>query len=471
MTKAEVTAAPHPLPAGAPKLAASSALTRGQLALALGLAVGHVVLAVLMRAAPQLATAHAVACLLIGLVVAGTTRRMGNVAAVAGYIVGCEVLWRMSKATVFWEFGKYALASVMLVALVRIGARRNRVLAIACFALLIPSVALTFVTLDLDAARQEVSFNLAGPFALTISVLFFSNIRLTASQLLTTFLALVAPVIGIGALTFLSTAAQDQIEFVNAANNVTSGGYGPNQVSAMLGLAMMFLFLLLLVERKLPWSQRVPLFVLAAALATQAALTFARGGIVLAFAGTAAAMFVLLRGNRRGRATVVVVAIISILLGKYVIEPRLDELTGGELSQRYSNTKSSGRDLFIISELALFEEHPILGVGPGIGMRERQDRGLFYGASHTEYTRVLAEHGIFGVGSLVCFFALCARAVRKARDTRAKALAAAMVIWVVLFLLVYGTRLAAPAFVFGLAFARRPDDPSTSVAVATRVRR
>jgi O-antigen ligase len=91
-----------------------------------------------------------------------------------------------------------------------------------------------------------------------------------------------------------------------------------------------------------------------------------------------------------------------------------------------------------------------------MGMRVREERGEFFGASHTEYSRMLAEHGIFGAFSILCLIGLGYRAVRQARDTSSRAVATAMVIWVSLFLLVYGTRLAAPALVFGLAFVRKP---------------
>ena len=431
--------------------------------MAIAFVLGHVVLAMLMRAAPVIATVHAIACLLAGLLFAGTTRRIRNVSMVVAYFAGCEVLWRMTKAEVFWEFGKYSIVAVLLVALLRIRARANRRLALAYFALLLPSLALTFATLNLDAARQEVSFNLSGPLTLTVAVLFFSNVRLTATQLFGAFIAIVGPVVGIGTLSLISTREQDALEFVNAANNATSGGFGPNQVAAMLGLAAMFLLLIIVTERRLRWSLRLLLFGVAAGLAAQAALTFARGGIVLALAGMCGAMFFQLRGNTRARITVVVVSVLCFVLGKYVIEPRLDTFTNGEFSQRFSNTQSSGRDRFISSELEIFEEHPILGAGPGIAMRIREQRGLFYGASHTEYSRMLAEHGIFGVFAIICLIALAIRAVRDARDTNARAIAMALVIWVGLFLLVYGTRVAAPALVFGLAFAARPLPPTTRV--------
>jgi len=321
--------------------------------------------------------------------------------------------------------------------------------------LLIPSVALSLSALDLETARQQISFNLSGPLALTVAVLFFSRIRLAWRELLGVFCAVAAPVVGVATLAIASTAAQRDLEFVNAASSVTSGGYGPNQVSAVLGLVVMFLLLVVL-ERRIAWTLRVPLLLVAAVLATQSALTFSRGGIASALAGVAVAMFVQLRGNPRGRLTVILIAAASFLLARYVIEPQLETLTKGEIDERYSSTKSSGRDLFIASELEIFEEHPILGVGPGVGMQLREERGLFYGASHTEYSRMLAEHGIFGLIAIGCLIVLGYRAIRDAREPHFKAAAAAMVIWVAIFLLIYGTRLAAPAFVFGLAFALRP---------------
>ena len=68
---------------------------------------------------------------------------------------------------------------------------------------------------------------------------------------------------------------------------------------------------------------------------------------------------------------------------------------------------------------------------------------------------MLGEHGIFGALSLCCLLALGVRAIRGSRDVSARAVAAGMVVWAALFLAIYGTRIAAPAVVFGLAFATR----------------
>jgi O-antigen ligase len=425
--------------------------TRRNVAATAGFIGAHVVLALVMRAVPAVSTVHALVTVAAGLVYAATTRRVRHVVIVVAYIAGCEVLWRMTKADVFHEFGKYASVAIMLVGLARIRWSRNRGLAVAYFGFLLPSIAITLVTLPPDVARQALSFNLSGPLTLAVCVVLCSNIRLDASQLLTALFALIGPVAGIAAVAYSSTI-RAEIEFVNASNAATSGGFGPNQVSAVLGLAAMFVVFVTL-QRRISWGVRAPLLALAGMLTAQSALTFSRGGIALAFAGVIVGLLVLLRGNMRIRMTVAVVGIMSSLLGKYVIEPRLDDLTNGKLGERYANTKSSGRDEFISSELAMFEDSPILGVGPGVGLNYRAEHDLHQGASHTEYTRMLGEHGIFGILSLVCLLGLGVRAVRQPRDLHGRAIAAALVVWAALFLAIYGTRVAAPAFVFGLAFA------------------
>jgi O-antigen ligase len=445
---------------GAPRaVAASSAseITTKHLLYTLGFALLHIVLAMAFRRFPQLATAHALASLAIGIAYAAMTKRIQHLAVFVMYFAGCEVLWRMTQAGVFWEFGKYAIVSVLLVGLLRFRARRNRVLALAYFLLLVPSIALTILALDPDSARQQISFNLSGPLALTVAVIFFSNVRLTVNHVRATFVAFAAPAVGIAVLTIIK-ARSSELVFVNASNRATSGGFSGNQVSAILGVAAMLLILMSL-QRLMTWKVRLPLLAVAAVLTMQSALTFSRGGILLAFAGLAAGVFFIVRGGMRIRITVLVVGLLCTVVGRYIIEPRLEEITGGKLKERYSSTKSSGRDLFIDSELMLFRESPILGVGPGMGLYERVDRGLIFGASHTEYTRMLAEHGILGLLSIVALAALAFRAVMRSPDLATRSIAAALVVWVLLFMLMYGMRLAAPSVCFGLAFMQRPRPP------------
>lgn len=410
---------------------------------------GHVVLALVMRSVHAVGIAHAVACLVIGVVVA-MRRRVQEVAYVAAYIAGSEVLWRMTQTGLFWEYGKYAISAVLGVALLRVRAPRNRELAVLYLLLLLPSALLTVLALPFEAARQQLSFNLSGPLCLTLCVLWFSNVRLTDVDLRTTMLALIGPVIAIGTLAYYSTATAVDLEFFGDSNAVTSGGFGPNQVSATLGLGMLFCLLLLL-ERRLPLRVRVPLLGLVVVFAVQAALTFSRGGLTLAFAGALVATFYLVRDGRT-RATLAVLVVLLFSVGKYVVVPRLDVFTSGKLTERYTDLNSSNRSYLANADLQIFADNPVLGVGPGVAPALRYELG-HGGAAHTEYTRMLAEHGALGALAIVVLLALAARAFLGARTLQARAFVAGMLAWVLLFLLVNAMRLAAPSFVFGFACA------------------
>lgn len=410
-------------------------------------AAAHVVLALVMQVAPSIATLHAIICLFVGVAIAAR-RPMSGVPLVIAYIAGSEVLWRMTKAGVFWEFGKYAVCAVLVVAMLRMRPRRNAWLAASYLALLLPSALLTLLAFAPDTARQQISFNLSGPLSLALCAMFFSNLRMSAENVRTTFFALMGPVIGIATLAYFSTASAVALEFTGGSNAVTSGGFGPNQVSAMLGLGLLF-SLLLLLERKLPWRLTAALLALAVIFAAQAALTFSRGGIAFAFLSVFAALFYLVR-DRRSRVTLLILGTLLFGVAKYAVVPRLEEFTAGKLSERYLKGDSSGRNLLASYDIEIFRDNPLIGVGPGVAPRMREKLGHF-GAAHTEFTRMLAEHGALGGLAILLLIVLGVRTVRGARNLKARAIVVALVTWVTLFLAVHAMRLAAPAVLFGLA--------------------
>src|SRR6186997_2370656 len=69
--------------------------------------VSHIPLALLIYRSTMIATVHALTTFAVGLwwSMSGS-RNVPRVVYTAAYIVGAEVLWRMTGATVFWEFGK-----------------------------------------------------------------------------------------------------------------------------------------------------------------------------------------------------------------------------------------------------------------------------------------------------------------------------------------------------------------------------
>src|SRR5690606_21380738 len=74
-------------------------------------------------------------------------------------------------------------------------------------------------------------------------------------------------------------------------------------------------------------------------------------------------------------------------------------------------------------------------------------------SAHTEYTRMLAEHGMFGLVALGCLLALGTVPVLRRQRPGERGVHLALVFWAFAFFVVSAFRLAAPAFLLGLCWA------------------
>ena len=76
-----------------------------------------------------------------------------------------------------------------------------------------------------------------------------------------------------------------------------------------------------------------------------------------------------------------------------------------------------------------------------------------YGAAtHTEFSRLISEHGSFGLIALFSLIAMVIINFRRQRTTLGRALVVGVSVWCVLFMINAGMRLAAPSFLWGLTF-------------------
>ena len=87
--------------------------------------------------------------------------------------------------------------------------------------------------------------------------------------------------------------------------------------------------------------------------------------------------------------------------------------TGGLINKRYANQDATGRlkkdrlggrEEIMDTEFKLFLENPIMGVGAGMGKVLRKTDFNIEAASHNEITRMLSEHGLFGILGLLILF-------------------------------------------------------------------
>ncbi len=385
----------------------------------------HVILALGMRQNEVVATIHALVVFGAGVYIALTSKEIKDIIPLVGYIAGAEVLWRMTDARIFWEFGKYATIAISFLALIRLRNLKNAAAPILYFLLLTPSAFLTLEFLGVtERARQLISFNLSGPLALAVLLIFFSQVEMDYAELSNWVWAVVYPILGTLTLAVYNTITATEIVFTGESLSVTSGGFGPNQVSAALSLGA-FLLVMLAITQEGKGGRFWPML-FALALLVQSFLTFSRGGIYnfgVAIAG--AILHLLGKPDRFIKSLFIMLIIGGILVGFFF--PQLEEFSGGMFSQRFLDTDLTNRGELFRADWQLFLENPLLGVGPGIASYRRQI-GI-YAAAHTEYSRILAEHGMGGVFALVILLILLALAYFKAPDATSRAWVVALAAW------------------------------------------
>ncbi len=422
--------------------------------LATTLAIVHFGLGALMSRSPALATAHAVATVLVAFFVSLLSARPEVAIATAAYVAGADVLWRMCDASVFHETGKYGTAFALGILLLRIR-RSGSWFPGAYFVCLLPAIAAPLLFLDAHDARSRVSATLSGPFVIAVSGLVFSRVPLLPKQIETVLGALALPTFSVWGAVVAGISGATRLTFVGSSNYETSGGFGPNQVSLNLSLGALIIFIGLVTRprRSILWT--IILAVAGIGLAAQSALTFSRGGLyTVGIALFAVATFVA-RGTRR--LSVLGLGGATLLISYFVVVPWLDSFTGGAIVQRFADVSTTNRTQIALDDLKLGMQNPILGAGVGMSTTMRSEAEI---APHTEYTRLFAEHGLFGLISLWLLSTMCWQGVRRAPSGFARATAVGFVTWSLFSMLHAAMRTAAPALAlaFGAYAFRYLDD-------------
>jgi hypothetical protein len=413
------------------------------------LGVLHIPFGLLIGSSENLAAIHSVMVLGLGMVLAvQRSRPIHHVALVAAYIVGSEVLWRMTGGALFWEFAKYATVAMFVTALMVRGKYRPPLWPTLYFALLLPSSIFTISELDLSEARRALSFNLSGPLALFAACWFFSKVTVTREHLQRILLVAIVPLVSVAVIATSKIVGSDDIAFTRGSNPLLSGGFGPNQVSAALGLGFFAALVCLLTGLK---GRAAKLVILGIALwlAGQSAVTFSRGGLYNAVGALLVLIFFLAR-ERRSRKLVVGVLVAVPLVGYFLLLPFLDNFSGGRISDRFASTNLTRRGEIAGFDVELGMNNPLAGVGPGMALYERVRTFQAPQPAHTEFTRSFGEHGALGLLALACLLVSCLTNLFKARDNINRAVAGSSMVWSLFYMTNAAMRLVAPAFMFGL---------------------
>ncbi len=433
----------------------------------------HIGLGYLVQSQPMAVSIFYVVLTMLALVEILATRDRANLAAYYGlYIAGMEILSRMSKVPIFWEFGKYACVAVFgLGSLVGTHRTPRSGLFLAYFVLLLPGIFVTaaYGGIVEDRILDLISQYLSGPAALVATGLYFYDRPFPKAQLALLLRAGLFPSVAVITLLFLGKSLSE-IDFIGGSNFDASGGFGPNQVSSALGWAIVLAVLGLLFGLS-PTGYRLLDFGLIILLIFRGLLTFSRGGLMGACGGLGIPRFLLVILSQSYRSWIfsqwykIAGSIALILLVAFIA----NDLTGNFLLYRYQGISTSevilgrsvseseylsGREEIIESEISAFSENPILGIGMGRGTIYREaDSRTQRTASHTEFTRMLGEHGIFGLLAILCVFVILPiRHYFRLQNDETRQWMLTLLILSLFTLAHSGMRMAIPCVAFGLAF-------------------
>lgn len=402
-----------------------------------------------------------VAILFIGLYFILKNNNANNEAALyAAYWVGMEILLRMNKGSLTYESGKYGVIILLLAGIIAEDRpfRFPRQF-LVFFLFLLP--ALTVIEFeDATRARKDVLFNLSGPLSLVASAIYFYKREFTRDHFNKLLLYFVMPIFAMAVVLFFKTPDLSEVTFTLNSNRKLSGGFGANQVSTVLGLGIFIVGLSLFSGYKITGYKILDIG-LVALFGIRGLLTFSRGGIITAVGALFVAIFIFaIKANNPQLIKKLVVTGVFVGLAGLMVFNYTNELTGGFLKKRYANESSekgkkrdftTGRLKILMSELEAFEAYPILGAGVGMGKYFRIERGSKSMASHTEFSRLLAEHGLYGLlGLLILIFSPLVYFLET--NDLSKPLVAAFTILCFLTMTHGAMRLAMPGFLYGLIF-------------------
>ena len=323
------------------------------------------------------------------------------------YLFGMEILFRMAQTSPFipYEIGKYGPILFIGTALTVSRVHTRTAIGFVIILLLIPSLTMYYGNKYFD----DIAFNFFGMLSLGLAVQYFSGRIISKEEFVKICRTIMMPIVSILAYLSIRTPSISEIDFALGANFDTTGGFGSNQVATILGVAL-FILAICYFNRLTIFGKRSYDLILLAYIFARALLTFSRGGVIVSGLVILIYLFLIkptgnrLAGFKAGQMVffVILISLSSLLVNKLTNDALLLRYEG-ETQTTLSGEKekdidviTTGRFELFVSEVQLFLRYPILGVGPG-GARYLRAQHLEGKASHSEFSRLLAENGIFGL--------------------------------------------------------------------------
>jgi O-antigen ligase len=433
------------------------------------LSIFHLVLGVLLLSG-FLAKVYSVLIVFLGIRFIIKSKNKNNEAIYwSAYMVGSEVLFRMSGGMFFYELPKYSVFLFLGTGLYVEG-KRHHVSVSYLFYIILLLVGIAFMDIPFnESIRKAIAFNLSGPILLGLSAIYFYKRKIGIEELLDVLFYMVLPIISMLSLLYFKTPDFKVIAFGGSANFEASGGYGPNQVATILGMGVFIFTIHLFFKKRIFFMLFLDIFIFMY-LIFRGLLTFSRGGMLTAFIAITVFIFFYIISTKDKLKNLVkyagIISLSAIALWLYT-----SNVTGGMLENRYTNKNARGIEKSDIStgridlfkgELDNFYENPFFGIGVGGSKFERMEDVGIEAASHNEVSRLLSEHGMIGLIILILLLVIPAKHILSQPYLAKAFLSAFLLLW---FLTINHSamRIAFPAFIYGLSLIIITNDEENSI--------
>jgi len=245
----------------------------------------HLLLGVLIAFVPILSQLYLFGILIyfvFKIISTTTVQRPFQILLGCAYLVGAEVFIRMTGGAFFYEVSKYGVILFCLIGLFTSGASKTSLPYYLYLILLVPGILVAGFTQDASTIiRKAIAFNLSGPVCLGIVAIYCYKRQIPYKQMHAILLAMALPIVSMSA--YVSWITPDLRELISStgSNFASSGGFGPNQVATVLGVAMFVFTVRFFMRSPTVLLKCVNLFLLGF-VSFRAIVTFSRGGVVTA---------------------------------------------------------------------------------------------------------------------------------------------------------------------------------------------
>jgi hypothetical protein len=284
-----------------------------------------------------------------------------------------------------------------------------------------------------------------GILGLGVLLIFTAKERWDIDNFISILSVSLLPIIPILIYISVKTPKLSEVSFDLGANTETTAGFGSNQMSTILGSALVILSIILYSKRKL-FEYKYIIYAMIIYVFFRGLLTFSRGGMLSAISSILIFNLILFWGNSKNILKVfgyfLLISFFSLMCIYYV-----NIITHNQLLLRYSgetyetnlgdkekdlNTITTARSGIAITDLKIFKDYPFLGVGPGQSQYFRKYYGGYQIIAHTEYSRLLSEHGIGGLFVVIILTFFPFFWISRIKNRFIKATSAALFIYAIL---------------------------------------